>query len=125
MTGKEKKMFQKHHAEMAGIFAEAAGKDCDMAKCMGKVAACHSAFCDAVGKAEGADDLQKMVSAVTEAVLANVNEKIGKLVVPSSVKGVFTTSDPSGGALIPRTGQPTPPTDLSRVPAEFAGLFQE
>jgi hypothetical protein len=100
----------------------------DMAKCMSKVAECHGRMCECLGKADGGDDLQKMIGAVTSAVMTHVYEKLGTTVVPSLVKGAFFTEDPnaaSGLTLINRQGGPSLPVNTERIDPVFRNLFTE
>lgn len=118
LAGVTKNAKMDYHDEMATTYSKMADRHDAAAERCDKMA-------DACIKAEGADDLQKVVSAVTEAVLANVNERIGKMVEPSAVRKTFETSDPSGGRLIPRTGQPSPPTPAEAIDPQFRNLFVE
>ena len=79
---------------------------------------------DACGKADSADDLQKITSAVVASVMEVVNERIGKLVQPSLVKGAFLTADPMP-VLVGRQGGPSIPVQPTQSRPQFADLFRE
>jgi len=105
------------------FFAEAASQhESDAERCT-KMAA----FCDKCATMKSADP--ELIKALAAAVMQNVDEKLGNMMVPSNVQKVFRTEDPMapppGFSLVPRAGQATPPTDLSCVDPAFRNLFQE
>jgi hypothetical protein len=80
-------------------------------------------------KAAASGDLEKMVGAVSAAVMSAVDQKYGSLVIPDGgVRKVFQTADPnavSGLTLVGRSGGPTPPTSLESIPPELRSMVAE
>lgn len=107
-----------YHDEMATTYAKSADR-CDAA-----ATRCEK-LAEACGKAESVEDLEKLVGAVTSSVMQNVNEKLGKLTIPSAVRGAFMTESPLPVSLINRAGGPSLPVPMDAIPTEFQKLFVE
>jgi hypothetical protein len=85
-----------------------------------------AAFCNKCANAKADEgDMAKMVAAIIPSVTEYIDKKFGDQVVPSLVKGVFLTEDPSAGRLVPRAGGPTPPTPTESVPIGLRDMIQE
>jgi hypothetical protein len=100
------------HAELASQH------NADAERCDKIAAACMKCAAN-----KGADP--EMVKAIAGAVLANVDEKFGKMVVPSSVKGAFMTADPLPVTLVNRQGGPSLPVPADAIDPAFRNLFAE
>lgn len=110
------------HSEIASRHKAAASRcDADAVRCRKVGEFCMK--CSTMKASEG--EMAKVVSAVSAAVIENVDKRFGSMVMETGVKKVFMTEDPSGGVLVPRSGGPSVPTDLSRIDPSFQDLFRE
>lgn len=94
----------------------------DLRDCHKSMSESYAKMGAACTKSAGTEELTKAIVAAT---LAAVDQKYGSMVMETGVRKVFTTEDPSGGRLIPRTGQPSPPTPAEAIDPQFRNLFVE
>jgi hypothetical protein len=117
LAGITKNAKMDYHDEMATTYSKVADRHDAAAERCDKMA-------EACNKASDAEDLAKIVGAVSASVMEKINEKLGKMVQPTAVRGAFLTEDPTP-VLVGRQGGPSLPVPTDAIDPAFRNLFTE